>query len=59
MKNEDFDFSVESRIMPHDPVELRGKTRGGGKMIVLDRSTPKSSTRSSRAFAITSGRAIC
>ncbi|KAI4282811.1 MAG: hypothetical protein L6R38_002659 [Xanthoria sp. 2 TBL-2021] len=41
MKTEEFDFNVESRIMPHDPVELRGKSRDSGRMIVLDRSTSK------------------
>ncbi|KAL9041747.1 MAG: hypothetical protein Q9180_001078 [Flavoplaca navasiana] len=41
MKTEEFDFSVDNRIMPHDPVELRGKTRDSGRMIVLDRSTSK------------------
>ena len=41
MKTEEFDFSADNRIMPHDPVELRGKTRDSGRMIVLDRSTSK------------------
>ncbi|KAL9038187.1 MAG: hypothetical protein Q9214_005386 [Letrouitia sp. 1 TL-2023] len=41
MKTEEFDFNVDSRIMPHDPVELRGKSRDSGRMIVLDRSTSK------------------
>ena len=39
MKTAEFDFDIKSRVMPHDPVELRGKPRDGGKMIVLDRST--------------------
>ncbi|PNP39907.1 hypothetical protein TGAMA5MH_08173 [Trichoderma gamsii] len=41
MKTEDFDFKLDPAIVPHDPVELRGKTRDGGKMIVLDRSVGK------------------
>ncbi|KAL9615525.1 MAG: hypothetical protein Q9167_000038 [Letrouitia subvulpina] len=41
MKTEEFDFNVDSRIMPNDPVELRGKSRDSGRMIVLDRSTSK------------------
>ena len=41
MKTEEFDFSVDSRVMPHDPVELRGKSRDSGRMVVLDRSTSK------------------
>lgn len=41
MKTQDFDFNVDSRIMPNDPVELRGKSRDSGKMIVLNRSTSK------------------
>ena len=41
MKTKDFDFNNDSTVMPHDPVELRGKTRDSGKMIVLDRSTSK------------------
>ncbi|KAL7940706.1 S-adenosylmethionine:tRNA ribosyltransferase-isomerase [Trichoderma barbatum] len=38
MKTEDFDFNLDPAIVPHDPVELRGKTRDSGRMIVLDRS---------------------
>ncbi|EFR00820.1 S-adenosylmethionine:tRNA ribosyltransferase-isomerase [Nannizzia gypsea CBS 118893] len=38
MKTVDFDFDVTARVMPDDPVELRGKSREDGKMIVLDRS---------------------
>lgn len=41
MKTKEFDFNVDSRSMPHDPVELRGKSRDSGRMIVLDRSTSK------------------
>ena len=41
MKTEEFDFKVDSRVMPHDPVELRGKSRDSGRMVVLDRSTSK------------------
>ena len=39
MKTQEFDFDTKSRVMPHDPVELRGKTRESGRMIVLDRAT--------------------
>jgi len=38
MKTEDFDFHNDSRAMPTDPIELRGKRRDSGRMIVLDRS---------------------
>ena len=41
MKTEEFDFNIESRVMPHDPVELRGKSRDSGRMIVLNRSSSK------------------
>lgn len=41
MRTEDFDFKLDPAIVPHDPVELRGKTRDGGKMVVLDRSGAK------------------
>lgn len=41
MKTEDFDFNVDSRVMPHDPVELRGKSRDSGRMVVLNRSASK------------------
>lgn len=39
MKTEDFDFNAESSVMPSDPVELRGKRREDGRMVVLERST--------------------
>ncbi|MGI5170837.1 S-adenosylmethionine:tRNA ribosyltransferase-isomerase [Spirillospora sp. CA-253888] len=39
MKTGDFDFDIEARVMPTDPVELRGKRRESGRMVVLDRST--------------------
>lgn len=39
MKTDGFDFNTESRVMPSDPVELRGKRRDDGKMVVLERST--------------------
>ncbi|KAF7593533.1 hypothetical protein BBP40_011261 [Aspergillus hancockii] len=38
MKTADFEFILDSKVMPHDPVELRGRTRDSGRMIVLDRS---------------------
>ncbi|KAF8415877.1 putative S-adenosylmethionine/tRNA-ribosyltransferase-isomerase [Tirmania nivea] len=38
MKTDDFDFRTDSTVMPTDPVELRGRRRDSGKMIVLDRS---------------------
>lgn len=41
MKTADFDFNIDSRVMPHDPVELRGKKREEGRMIVLDRSNDR------------------
>jgi len=41
MKTKEFDFNYDSRVIPHDPVELRGKSRDSGKMIVLYRSTAK------------------
>lgn len=41
MKTEEFDFNVDSRVMPTDPVELRGKSRDSGRMVVLDRSASK------------------
>ncbi|KAF9167067.1 hypothetical protein DFQ26_005949 [Actinomortierella ambigua] len=37
MKTADFDFSESSTIIPSDPVDLRGKTRESGRMVVLDR----------------------
>jgi S-adenosylmethionine:tRNA ribosyltransferase-isomerase len=39
MKTEGFDFNTEARVMPSDPVELRGKRRDDGRMVVLERST--------------------
>ncbi|EFY93406.1 putative S-adenosylmethionine/tRNA-ribosyltransferase-isomerase [Metarhizium acridum CQMa 102] len=39
MRTEEFDYNVDSRFVPDDPVELRGKSRESGKMVVLDRST--------------------
>ncbi|KAL8825756.1 MAG: hypothetical protein Q9191_004217 [Dirinaria sp. TL-2023a] len=41
MKTQEFDFNVDSRIMPNDPVELRGKSRDSGRMVVLTRSASK------------------
>ncbi|MEV6819027.1 S-adenosylmethionine:tRNA ribosyltransferase-isomerase [Nocardiopsis dassonvillei] len=38
MRTEDFDFDTEKRVMPSDPVELRGKSRDNSRMVVLDRS---------------------
>lgn len=38
MRTEEFDFDTEKRVMPADPVELRGKKRENGRMVVLDRS---------------------
>ncbi|KWO82397.1 S-adenosylmethionine tRNA ribosyltransferase [Burkholderia ubonensis] len=38
MKTEDFDFDLDWKAMPTDPVELRGGRRDGGRMIVLDRA---------------------
>ncbi|GJJ67794.1 S-adenosylmethionine:tRNA ribosyltransferase-isomerase [Entomortierella parvispora] len=38
MKTEEFQFKLDARTMPADPVELRGKSRDSGKMIILDRS---------------------
>ncbi|RDL36296.1 Queuosine biosynthesis protein [Venustampulla echinocandica] len=39
MRTEQFDYNVESRVIPDDPIELRGKSRDSGKIVVLDRST--------------------
>ncbi|MEV6325587.1 S-adenosylmethionine:tRNA ribosyltransferase-isomerase [Nocardia sp. NPDC051787] len=39
MKTSEFDFNPRERVMPSDPVELRGKRREDGRMVVLDRST--------------------
>ena len=39
MKTEKFDFNADSRVMPHGPVELRGKNRDSGRMIVLEDRT--------------------
>ncbi|KAM0480338.1 hypothetical protein ACHAPX_004169 [Trichoderma viride] len=41
MKAEDFDFKLDPAIVPHDPAELRGKTRNDGMMVLLDRSRGK------------------
>ncbi|KAF3920475.1 hypothetical protein ABW20_dc0106410 [Dactylellina cionopaga] len=39
MKTTEFDYTIDSSsVLPHDPPELRGKARDGGKMIVLDRA---------------------
>ncbi|GAB1205823.1 S-adenosylmethionine:tRNA ribosyltransferase-isomerase [Aspergillus pseudonomiae] len=38
MKTADFEFSLDPKVMPHDPVELRGGARDSGRMVVLDRS---------------------
>lgn len=38
MRTEEFDFDIETRAMPADPVELRGKSREKSRMVVLDRS---------------------
>lgn len=37
MKTIDFEFNYDTRITPSDPLELRGKSRDSGRMIVLDR----------------------
>ncbi|MFL9911028.1 S-adenosylmethionine:tRNA ribosyltransferase-isomerase [Paraburkholderia sp. RL17-337-BIB-A] len=39
MKTEHFDFALDPATMPTDPVQLRGRRRDDGRMIVLDRST--------------------
>jgi S-adenosylmethionine:tRNA ribosyltransferase-isomerase len=39
VKTEEFDFNPGARVMPSDPVELRGKRREDGRMVVLERST--------------------
>lgn len=41
MKTAEFEFDLDSQIMPHDPAEVRGKSRDSGRMIVLDRSAAK------------------
>ena len=41
MKTAEFDFNADSSSMPHDPVELRGRKRDSGRMIVLHRPTSK------------------
>lgn len=41
MKTVEFDFDAASISLPNDPVELRGKKRDSGRMIVLDRVTSK------------------
>ncbi|MEV0675029.1 S-adenosylmethionine:tRNA ribosyltransferase-isomerase [Actinosynnema sp. NPDC050436] len=37
MRTEEFDFDATSGVLPSDPGELRGKCRGTGRMVVLDR----------------------
>ncbi|WP_159930311.1 MULTISPECIES: S-adenosylmethionine:tRNA ribosyltransferase-isomerase [Nocardia] len=39
MKTSEFDFDPGERVMPSDTVELRGKRREDGRMVVLERST--------------------
>ncbi|KAA8649526.1 S-adenosylmethionine:tRNA ribosyltransferase-isomerase [Aspergillus tanneri] len=39
MRTAEFEFDLSSKVMPHDPIELRGKARDSGRMIVLNRST--------------------
>jgi S-adenosylmethionine:tRNA ribosyltransferase-isomerase len=39
MRTQEFDFKWDPQAMPRDPVQLRGKSRESGKMLVLDRST--------------------
>lgn len=39
MRTADFDFDIGSSTIPTDPVELRGRRRDSGRMIVLNRST--------------------
>lgn len=39
MRTQEFDFQWDPAAMPRDPVQLRGKSRESGKMLVLDRST--------------------
>lgn len=41
MKTDEFDFNSDGHTMPSDPVELRGRSRDSGKMVVLDRSSGK------------------
>ncbi len=38
MRTADFDFDISSSTEPSDPIELRGKRRDSGRMIVLNRS---------------------
>ncbi|MFI9784425.1 S-adenosylmethionine:tRNA ribosyltransferase-isomerase [Kitasatospora sp. NPDC051984] len=38
MRTEEFEFDHNAKDMPTDPVELRGRSRENGKMVVLDRS---------------------
>ena len=38
MKTEEFDFNLDWKTMPTDPVELRGRRRDSGKMVVLHRA---------------------
>ncbi|KAF9167071.1 hypothetical protein DFQ26_005953 [Actinomortierella ambigua] len=37
MKTSEFDFNQDLSMVPTDPVDLRGKTRESGRMVVLDR----------------------
>ena len=41
MKTEEFDYNADSSVIPRDPVELRGKSRDSGSLIVLNRSSSK------------------
>jgi S-adenosylmethionine:tRNA ribosyltransferase-isomerase len=38
MKTADFDFDIGANVIPSEPLELRGRARDDGRMIVLDRS---------------------
>lgn len=39
MKTNEFQYISEAASVPHDPAELRGKSRDSGRMVVLNRST--------------------
>ncbi|MFD8481112.1 S-adenosylmethionine:tRNA ribosyltransferase-isomerase [Kitasatospora sp. NPDC059673] len=39
MRTEEFEFDHNAKDMPTDPVELRGRNRESGKMVVLERAT--------------------
>ncbi|KAK5994796.1 S-adenosylmethionine:tRNA ribosyltransferase-isomerase [Cladobotryum mycophilum] len=41
MKTEEFAFKLDPKVVPQEPIELRGKSRDDGRMIVLDRSEEK------------------